>query len=277
MRISSVKRTLSERALPVAAIWAAGAIFSVTALAQQTQTPAQPKAAAPAAQTAPKTTKPAGTAAAGTTTPKPVTKSTTPPLATAKQKDSYALGINIGRGLAKQGVDLDVTTLLRGMRDAIQGNPSQLTDEQVRAALTELQNQATQAMGETNLKKGEEFLAENKAKDGVVTLPSGLQYKALTMGTGAKPTAADTVVCDYRGTFIDGSEFDSSYKRGQTASFGVTQVIKGWTEALQLMPVGSKWQLFIPASLAYGPGGRPGIPPNSTLIFDIELHSIAGK
>jgi FKBP-type peptidyl-prolyl cis-trans isomerase len=246
--------------------------------AQQTQTPAPAKPAAPASQSAPaaKTTKPAGTSSA-TTTAKPAAKPAAPPLATAKQKDSYALGVNIGRGLSKQQVDLDITTLVRGLRDGLQGTAAQLTDEQIRAALTELQNQATQTMGEANLKKGEEFLAENKAKEGVITLPSGLQYKVITMGTGAKPTTADTVVCDYRGTFLDGSEFDSSYKRGQTASFGVTQVIKGWTEALQLMPVGSKWQLFIPANLAYGPGGRPGIPPNSTLIFDIELHSIAGK
>jgi FKBP-type peptidyl-prolyl cis-trans isomerase FklB len=272
------KRILTTKALSAAAIIAAGVIFPGAAGAQQTQTPVQAKPATPATQTAPtaKTTKPPA-ATSATTTPKPAAKPTAPVLATAKQKVSYALGMDIGRDLAKQQVDLDVTTLLRGLRDAIQGNPSQLTDEQIKAALTELQNQASEAMGEANLKKGEEFLTENKAKDGVVTLPSGLQYKVVTTGTGPKPTAADTVVCDYRGTFIDGTEFDSSYKRGQTASFGVTQVIQGWTEALQLMPVGSKWQLFIPANLAYGPGGRPGIPPNSTLIFDIELHSIAGK
>jgi FKBP-type peptidyl-prolyl cis-trans isomerase len=272
------KRILTTKALSAAAIIAAGVIFPGAAGAQQTQTPVQAKPATPATQTAPtaKTTKPPA-ATSATTTPKPAAKPTAPVLATAKQKVSYALGMDIGRDLAKQQIDLDVTTLLRGLRDAIQGNPSQLTDEQIKAALTELQNQASEAMGEANLKKGEEFLTENKAKDGVVTLPSGLQYKVVTTGTGPKPTAADTVVCDYRGTFIDGTEFDSSYKRGQTASFGVTQVIQGWTEALQLMPVGSKWQLFIPANLAYGPGGRPGIPPNSTLIFDIELHSIAGK
>jgi FKBP-type peptidyl-prolyl cis-trans isomerase FklB len=269
------KRILTTKALSAAAIIAAGVIFAGAAGAQQTQTPVQAK---PATQTAPtaKTTKPPA-ATSARTTPKPAAKPTASVLATAKQKVSYALGMDIGKDLAKQQVDLDVTTLLRGLRDAIQGNPSQLTDEQIKAALAELQNQASEAMGEANLKKGEEFLTENKAKDGVVTLPSGLQYKVVTTGTGPKPTAADTVVCDYRGTFIDGTEFDSSYKRGQTASFGVTQVIQGWTEALQLMPVGSKWQLFIPANLAYGPAGRPGIPPNSTLIFDIELHSIAGK
>jgi len=128
------------------------------------------------------------------------------------------------------------------------------------------------------MKEGEEFLAANKTKDGVVTLPSGLQYKIVTVGTGAKPTPSDTVVCNYRGTFINGTEFDSSYKRGQPASFPVGGVIKGWTEALQLMPVGSKWQLFVPPDLAYGPRGAGGaIGPNQTLIFDVELVSIKGK
>ena len=130
-----------------------------------------------------------------------------------------------------------------------------------------------------NKTEGEAFLAANKAKEGVVTLPSGLQYKILTAGTGPKPTASDSVVCNYRGTLIDGTEFDSSYKRGKPVTFGVGQVIKGWTEALQLMPVGSKWQLFIPSSLAYGEGGEPrgGIGPNATLIFEVELLSIQDK
>ncbi len=121
------------------------------------------------------------------------------------------------------------------------------------------------------------YLASNKTKDGVVTLPSGLQYKILTAGTGPKPAATDSVVCNYRGTLINGEEFDSSYKRGQPATFPVTGVIKGWTEALQLMPVGSKWQLVIPSDLAYGDPGRPGIAPGSTLIFEVELLSIEDK
>ncbi len=128
------------------------------------------------------------------------------------------------------------------------------------------------------MKEGADFLAANKTKDGVVTLPSGLQYKIVTAGTGAKPTAKDTVVCNYRGTFINGTEFDSSYKRGQPASFPVGGVIKGWTEALQLMPVGSKWQLFVPPDLAYGERGAGGaIGPNQTLVFDVELISIKGQ
>jgi len=127
-------------------------------------------------------------------------------------------------------------------------------------------------------KQGEEFLAANKAKDGVVTLPSGLQYKILKAGTGPKPTASDTVVCNYRGTLINGTEFDSSYKRGQPVTFPVSGVIKGWTEALQLMPVGSKWQLFIPSDLAYGDrGAGANIGPDSTLIFEVELVSIQDK
>ncbi len=131
---------------------------------------------------------------------------------------------------------------------------------------------------ETNKKEGEAFLAANKTKPGVVTTPSGLQYKILKEGTGPKPTAADKVVCNYKGTLINGTEFDSSYKRGQPATFPVGQVIKGWTEALQLMPVGSKWQLFIPADLAYGERGAGNdIGPDSTLIFEVELLSIEGK
>ena len=135
-----------------------------------------------------------------------------------------------------------------------------------------------QQAGDANKKEGEAFLAANKGKDGVVTLPSGLQYKILTAGTGPKPTASDSVVCNYRGTLINGTEFDSSYKRGQPATFPVTGVIKGWTEALQLMPVGSKWQLFIPSDLAYGErGAGADIGPNSTLIFEVELLSIEDK
>jgi FKBP-type peptidyl-prolyl cis-trans isomerase FklB len=157
----------------------------------------------------------------------------------------------------------------------------------MKAALTQLQTEMRakqeeklKLAAETNKKAGEEFLAANKAKDGVVTLPSGLQYKILTEGTGPKPTATDTVSCNYRGTLLDGKEFDSSYKRGQPASFQVTGVIKGWTEALQLMPVGSKWQLYIPSELGYGDRGadpRSGIGPGATLIFEVELLSIQEK
>jgi FKBP-type peptidyl-prolyl cis-trans isomerase FklB len=160
-----------------------------------------------------------------------------------------------------------------------------MTDDEARAALMQLQaevrNKQQEKMkvaGEMNKKEGAEFLEANKTKEGVVTLPSGLQYKILTEGTGPKPAASDTVVCNYRGTLISGTEFDSSYKRGQPASFPVNGVIKGWTEALQLMPVGSKWQLFVPAELGYGDRGAGGeIGPGATLIFEVELLSIQGK
>jgi FKBP-type peptidyl-prolyl cis-trans isomerase len=161
-----------------------------------------------------------------------------------------------------------------------------LTEDEARAALMQLQKEMQEkqqakaaAEGDANKKEGEAFLAANKGKEGVVTLPSGLQYKILTPGTGPKPTATDSVVCNYKGTLINGTEFDSSYKRGEPATFPVTGVIKGWTEALQLMPVGSKWQLFIPSDLAYGARGTPGGPigPNATLIFEVELMSIKDK
>jgi FKBP-type peptidyl-prolyl cis-trans isomerase len=164
------------------------------------------------------------------------------------------------------------------------GGKTLLTDDEAQAAIMAVQTEVrkqqqekAQEAGAANKKQGDAFLADNKTKEGVVTLPSGLQYKILTAGTGPKPTASDSVVCNYRGTFIDGKEFDSSYKRGQPATFPVTGVIKGWTEALELMPVGSKWQLFVPSDLAYGDAGRPGIEPSSTLIFEVELLSIEDK
>lgn len=160
-----------------------------------------------------------------------------------------------------------------------------MTDDEAKAALTELQqtaraNQEAKAKvaGQENQKEGEAFLAANKSKPGVVTLPDGLQYKVEKQGDGPKPTAADTVECNYRGTLINGKEFDSSYKRGQSATFPVGGVIKGWTEILQMMPVGSKYQVFIPSELAYGPrGASADIGPNATLIFEIELLSIKAK
>ena len=155
---------------------------------------------------------------------------------------------------------------------------------QIKTVMTDLKNQVRQeqeakrlAASETNKKAGAAFLAANATKPGVVTLPSGLQYKILTAGTGPKPAADDRVVCNYRGMLLDNTEFDSSYKRGQPSTFPVTGVIKGWTEALQLMPVGSKWQLFIPADLAYGERGQATIEPNATLVFEVELLSIAPK
>lgn len=195
------------------------------------------------------------------------------------------IGSGLGNNLKKQSVEVDWNLVAQGLKDAANGTKTRLTDDQAKAVLTEVQNEVrkqqqekTQEAAAKDKTEGEAFLAANKSKDGIVTLPSGLQYKILTAGTGPKPAATDTVVCNYRGTLIDGKEFDSSYKRGQPATFGVGQVIKGWTEALQLMPVGSKWQLFIPSSLAYGERGAGAeIGPDSTLIFEVELLSIQDK
>jgi FKBP-type peptidyl-prolyl cis-trans isomerase len=205
-------------------------------------------------------------------------------LATAKDKQSYAIGLNVGQSLHRDGIVVDPKILARGLQDAMAGGKVLLTDDQIKTVMTDLKNQVRQeqeakrlAATETNKKNGAAFLAANATKPGVVTLPSGLEYKILTAGTGPKPTADDKVVCNYRGMLLDNTEFDSSYKRGQPTTFPVTGVIKGWTEALQLMPVGSKWQLYIPADLAYGDRGQGPIEPNAVLIFDIELLSIAPK
>jgi FKBP-type peptidyl-prolyl cis-trans isomerase len=254
--------------------------------AQQTPAASTPAATTPAAPAA-------TTPKAATTAKAPVKKTGTAaavPLKTRKEKFSYALGMNIGSNLGntlkKQSVAVDWNLVAQGLKDATtSGAKTRLTEEEAKAVLTEVQNEArkeqqekTQQAAAKNKTEGEAFLAANKSKEGVVTLPSGLQYKILNTGTGPKPTAADSVQCNYRGTLINGTEFDSSYKRGQPATFGVGQVIKGWTEALQLMPVGSKWQLFIPSSLAYGDRGAGAeIGPNSTLIFEVELLSIQEK
>jgi len=259
--------------------------------AQQTpaSTPAATTPAAPAATT-PKASA-GGTAKAPVKKPATAAKSAAAPaaLTTRTQKFSYALGMNIGAGLGanlkKQGVDVDWNLVSQGLKDSSGGGKTRLTDDEAKAVLTEVQNEVrkqqtekTQQVATANKTEGDAFLAANKSKEGVVTLPSGLQYKILTAGTGPKPTASDSVKCNYRGTLINGTEFDSSYKRGQPATFGVGQVIKGWTEALQLMPVGSKWQLVIPSGLAYGErGAGADIGPNATLIFEVELLSIEEK
>jgi FKBP-type peptidyl-prolyl cis-trans isomerase FklB len=279
MRNLSATVARQHRTVLTAALSVSAVLFAGSARAQQAQS--STTSSQTAAGTTPKpVAKPAATSSASSATKtqtaakKPVAGA---PLTTDKSKQSYALGANIGSQLSSQHLTataLDNTSFLRGLKDALQGGPLALTDDQIKAALAELQNQA----GETTLKQGEEFLAKNKTKEGVVTTPSGLQYKVITMGTGPKPALTDTVVCDYAGTLIDGKEFDSSYKRGQPAAFPVNRVIKGWTEALQMMSVGSKWQLFIPSSLAYGASGAGSdIGPNETLIFQVELHSIQGK
>ncbi len=205
-----------------------------------------------------------------------------PELKTEKDKLSYAMGMDLGGQLKAHAVNVDPDVFARGLRDALSGGKTLLTDEEAKKVISALQMamvaknaEEMKAVGEKNRAEGEAFLAANKSKEGVVAVPSGLQYKVLTAGTGPKPTLEQTVVCHYRGTLIDGKEFDSSYKRGQPATFPVNGVIKGWTEVLQLMPVGSKWQVFIPSELAYGPrGAGADIGPHATLIFEIELVGI---
>lgn len=247
--------------------------------ATATKAPPPTSSQAPAVKTTPKPPA-AKTGSATARTPVPFT------LKTQKDKTSYAIGMNMGKGMRKDSVEVDPNILLRGMKDGLAGGKTLMTDDEARAAMVALQadlrkkqQEKMEAMGEANKKAGEAFLAENKTKDGVVTLPSGLQYKILQEGTGPKPTATDTVVCNYKGMLLDNTEFDSSYKRGQPLTIQVGGVIKGWTEALQLMPAGSKWQLFIPADLAYGLRGGPGgsIGPNATLVFEVELMSIQPK
>jgi FKBP-type peptidyl-prolyl cis-trans isomerase len=184
----------------------------------------------------------------------------------------------MGARLHQQSVEVDPNIMAMGLKAALAGGKTLLTQEEAQAAIVAAQNGMRAKLKDANEKEGQTFLAANKSKEGVVTLPSGLQYKILKAGTGPKPTASDSVVCNYKGTLINGTEFDSSYKRGQPATFPVSGVIKGWTEALQLMPVGSQWQLFVPASLAYGENGMGGaIAPGTTLLFEVELLSIQEK
>ncbi len=267
---------------------------ATTLLAAEGYSQQTPPASAPSATTQ---SSPAGSSP---NTPKSSTTAKTPakktgaatnpavgrPLTTKTQKFSYALGMDIGGkvgpGLKKQGIAFDPALLSQGLKDAMSGGKTRLTEQEAQKVLTDMQaevNKDKQAKMEkaaaANKAEGDAFLAANKIKPGVVTLPSGLQYKILKEGAGPKPAATDTVSCNYRGTLINGTEFDSSAKHGDAAKFGVSQVIKGWTEALQLMSVGSKWQLFVPASLAYGDrGAGADIGPGQTLIFEVELLSI---
>jgi FKBP-type peptidyl-prolyl cis-trans isomerase FklB len=216
------------------------------------------------------------------------------PLARAEDKDalkdekskvSYAIGMSLGTQWKRNALDpeqVSLDDLRRGIQDAMAGRNTLLTEQEAQETLREFSQQQQAKMmekrrleAETNKKAGDAFRNENKLKPGVITLPSGLQYKILAEGEGDSPKSTDMVSAIYRGTLIDGTEFDSSAKHGdKPAQFGVGNVIKGWTEALQLMKPGAKWQLFIPGDLAYGDAGRPGIPPGSTLLFDIELVSV---
>jgi len=260
---------------------ATGALFWSSAQAQQAPAPGAQNPPAKASSQAP--AKGPGTAKSGQASSRQTPAALT--LNTPKDKLSYSIGMNIAKSLKRDDVDVDTAVLLRAIQDVLGGGNLLMTDQEAQSILTNLQadlrkkqEQGMQQAAETNKKEGDAFLAANKSKDGIVALPSGLQYKILQEGTGAKPTAADTVTVNYRGTLINGTEFDSSYKRGQPSSFPVGGIIKGWTEALLLMPVGSKWQLFIPSDLAYGPRqASPAIGPNSTLVFEVELLSIQAK
>jgi UDP-GlcNAc:undecaprenyl-phosphate/decaprenyl-phosphate GlcNAc-1-phosphate transferase len=199
-----------------------------------------------------------------------------------KEKVSYGIGVQVMRNFKQQGLEVDIDLIIKGMRDVLSGGKLLMTDEDLRKTMISVQNELRLKQKQTrrmavvdNKKEGDTFLAENKKKDGVVALPSGLQYKILKAGDGGRPTDADTVECHYQGTLINGSVFDSSDLGGQPAILEVKALIPGWREALKLMPVGSKWQLFIPPQLAYGDRGEGGIiGPNSTLILEVELLAI---
>lgn len=196
-----------------------------------------------------------------------------------KEQSSYAIGMDIARGLKRENLDIDQAAVMKGIADTLGGGKALLTDKELQATMIQFQKEAVARaqemfakVAEKNKKEGAAFLVENKKKEGVKTTPSGLQYKILKQGAGATPKATDIVTTNYRGTFLDGTEFDSSYRRNEPAKFPVNRVIPGWTEALKMMRVGDKWQLFVPSDLAYKEtGAGDDIPPNATLIFEIEL------
>jgi len=205
-----------------------------------------------------------------------------PALKDDKEKISYSVGVEIGTTLKKQGIDVAPDVLTRGVRDGLTGAKTLMTEEEIIETLTNFKKEyiakkqeLSKQLAEKNKKEGEVFLAENEKKEGVKTLPSGLQYKVIKPGSGKKPKAEDLVTVHYRGTFIGGAEFDSSYRHGKPATFPANRVIPGWTEVLQLMEEGAKWEVFIPSKLAYGEQGAGNdIGPNATLIFEIELVSV---
>jgi len=202
-------------------------------------------------------------------------------LKTPKEKLSYIIGAQVGNDLKNQSIDVDPAIVSMGLQDSILGNKLLISDQEAKDFIAAYQKERAakvaeekKTLGEKNKQEGAAFLTENKKKEGVKTLPSGLQYKVIKEGTGKTPKATDTVVTQYKGTLINGTEFDSSYKRNEPATFPVNGVIKGWTEALQLMKEGSKWQIVVPPELAYGEQGAGPIGPNATLIFEVELVSV---
>ncbi|MBN2438554.1 MAG: FKBP-type peptidyl-prolyl cis-trans isomerase [Deltaproteobacteria bacterium] len=201
-----------------------------------------------------------------------------------KDKVSYTIGVYSGKNLKQQSIDVDPEIMIKGIKDGLSGDKTLLTDQEMQEAMTAFQKELTakqaenrKVMAEQNKKEGEAFLAENRKKEGVKTLPSGLQYKVIKEGTGKTPKATDAVVAHYRGTRLDGTEFDSSFKRNQPATFKLDNVIQGWREAVLMMKEGAKWQVFIPSNLAYGENGAGPIPPNAALIFDVELIKIEAE
>jgi FKBP-type peptidyl-prolyl cis-trans isomerase len=207
----------------------------------------------------------------------PAGQAAPPELKTTQQKASYSLGTNIGNNIKRAGFELDLNLLFRGLADALNGVKPALSPEEMQQSIVALQQETAKKVADANKQEGVAFHAKNKQAEGVVTLPSGLQYKVIKSGAGkVSPKPTDTVTTHYKGTLLNGNVFDSSYDRGEPASFGVSQVIAGWTEALQLMKVGDKWQLFVPSELAYKERGTPGgeIGPNATLVFEIELLGI---
>jgi FKBP-type peptidyl-prolyl cis-trans isomerase FklB len=249
-------------------------LLACGAKAQQApaKAPAAPPAKAPAAAPAQSTSGQSSAQA----------PSLAPGFKTQKEKVSYAIGMEMGKGVKTQGIDVDPAIMTQGLKDGLSGAKPQMSEDELRQVITSLQQeirqkqmQAQEAAATENKTKGEAFLAENAKKGGVVALPDGLQYKIMTPGQGKKPQESDTVLCNYKGTFLDGTEFDSSAKAGKPVPFEVKNVIPGFREILQLMPVGSKWQVFIPSNLAYGERGAGGvIGPNATLIFEVEVVSI---
>jgi FKBP-type peptidyl-prolyl cis-trans isomerase len=268
---------MKKSTIPSACFLLIATLFGAVLSAAQGSAPAK-SAKAPAA-------KPANSGATNAPDAPSANAAQPSPFPDQKSKASYAIGLNIGKSMRQQSVDVDPNVLVQGLKDGLGGGKALMTDDEVRATMMQLQTEVRAKMeekrkeqGEASKKEGEAFLAANKTKQGVVTLPSGLQYKILTAGTGPKPTASDTVSCNYRGTLVNGTEFDASSKHGGPQTFPVTGVIKGWTEAIQLMPTGSKWQLVIPPDLAYGDqGAGADIPPGSTLVFEVELVSIQPK
>ncbi len=206
-------------------------------------------------------------------------------LESTEQRLSYGIAFGLGQRMSTDGMDIDVDAFTAGLRDGVEGKEGRMTQEEIQSELLAYREKAEaeakaamEALAQENAAAGEAFLAENAKREGVVVTDSGLQYEVLEEGDGPTPGAGDTVDVNYRGTLIDGTEFDSSYKYNQSVQFGVSQVIPGWTEALQLMPVGSKWKVYIPSDLAYGAGGAGNmIGPNSALVFEVELLDIVDK